>query len=496
MDNRERGLLQQRIALGYADENIEREDDTDPLASKLGGRPLWLDTTSAIPEQNITICEECGLSMVLLAQIYAPLSESPYERVLYIWSCVRRTCTGRPGATRVIRAHLLNPEYALRVVKQKKSEFNKECKQAKSIQHIQNSSAISKPAEGAFDFGSVWRSNAGTHVSTVGDKLFSSPLFSADATVAKASTGTADGKNRTADDLDAVSADLGQLRIDLESPAERTDWNQDLNCVQARYLAFDEEEMDGSPDDAVIGERYRVEIDQALNKIQCASEYNHETQGRSCSKKTRKDEEDDGWTGEKYERTKFPKGADAAFARFAAVVGRNPEQVMRYQFNGIPLLYTLHDEISILLEHSANHGYDDDDDDDDDNNISSGKFSMNNLPRCPRCNGRRIFECQLMPALLTALPLSVKVPLHLADKEGIQVASTADKNPLVGSRLMQSLDLGLEFGTILIFVCENDCHDGKMGTRYLGQSAESMLSYAGAAYYDELALVQLESHLH
>ncbi|KAJ2610010.1 hypothetical protein H4S08_003800 [Coemansia sp. RSA 1365] len=495
MNNIEKGLLQRQITLGYADENIECEDDTGPLASKLGGRPLWLDTTSAIPEQTTAMCEECGLRMVLLAQIYAPLSESPYERVLYIWSCARRTCTGRPGASRVIRAHLLNPEYALKLVKRRRSEFKKECRQAKSTQLTQNSPATSKPAEAAFDFGSVWRSSAGTHVSAVGDKLFFSPLFSADTTVAMAGVDTAAGKKRTEDDINAISADLGQISIDLESSAERTDWAQDLSCVQARYLAFDEE-MDGCSDDAAIGERYRVKIKQALDKIQSASDYNHENQDRLCFEKTRKDEEDDRWTGEEYERAALPKGTDAAFARFAAVVGRNPEQVMRYQFNGIPLLYTLHDEVSNLLDHGHNHGYHDDDDDDDDESSSSSKFSANSLPKCPRCNGRRVFECQLMPALLTALPLSVNVPLHPEDKESIQIASTTGGKPLVGSHLMQSLDLGLEFGTILIFVCENDCHNGKMGTQYLGQSADSMLSYAGAEYYEELALVQLESHSH
>ncbi|KAJ2794593.1 hypothetical protein H4R20_006172 [Coemansia guatemalensis] len=492
--NDKRGLPQQSIALGYADENIERADDTDPLASKLGGRPLWLDSTSPIPAQTVAMCDECGSGMLLLTQTYAPLSESPYDRVLYIWSCARRMCIGKPGAMRVIRGHLLNQEYALRLVRQREGDIMKKSRPMDSAQFPQSASGTSKRSDVLFDFGSVWRTNETAHGSAGGDKLFSSPFFSTRTTETTSGANTAAGGDKSADDLDTLSSNMEQLNINSVATVERVDWAQELNTVQARYLAFDEE-MDVSSDDVDIVERYRAEIDQALDKAQGVGDYSsHQGSGRSCSGRPARDEEDDGWSGEKYERTPFPKGTDAAFQRFSAVVGRNPEQVMRYQFGGTPLLYALHDEVARLLDCGHDRGYDEDDDDEDDNNNSSNKFSTVSLPKCPRCNGRRVFECQLMPALLTALPFSAHVSVHPAGRDGAQTASTAAGQPLVGSRLLQSLDLGLEFGTMLIFVCENDCHDGKAGTQYLGQSAEAMLPYAGAAYYEELALVQLESH--
>ncbi|KAJ2043416.1 hypothetical protein GGH13_009783, partial [Coemansia sp. S155-1] len=214
------------------------------------------------------------------------------------------------------------------------------------------------------------------------------------------------------------------------------------------------------------------------------------------------------WAEEKYERATRPKGTDAAFERFSNVVSQNPEQVVRYQFGGRPLLYTMQDNTARQLLNVASashpmasrlsHGEDDDsedDDDDDDDGASTRQrmhgYSTDGLPKCPRCNGKRVFECQLMPALLTVLPLSDHVAPAPVQNSNPSLPST---RRLVGGRLLQTLDFGMEFGTLLVFVCENDCHNGQTGTEYLGQSTNSMSLHTRAAYFDELVLVQLESH--
>ncbi|KAJ1737108.1 hypothetical protein LPJ72_000780 [Coemansia sp. Benny D160-2] len=258
---------------------------------------------------------------------------------------------------------------------------------------------------------------------------------------------------------------------------------------------------------------------------------------KASQKEARADEVHEEWTDERYEQAVLPKGMDAAFSRFATVVGQNPEQVIRYQHGGIPLLYSLQDSAArtliskdkqsqkILLRPKEKHlsckshqhqnresgnSYDedddddeddyddDDDDDDDDDNGASGaqlsqRYTTENLPRCPACGGRRIFECQLMPALLTELPLSSQA--SAIQKKPHFGAEGSSQNRLVGSQLLHSFDLGVEFGTIMVFVCENDCHGGKTGVDYLGENAQSMAAYAPAAYYEELVLVQQETHV-
>ncbi|KAJ2758956.1 hypothetical protein H4S06_002461 [Coemansia sp. BCRC 34490] len=284
-------------------------------------------------------------------------------------------------------------------------------------------------------------------------------------------------------------------------------------------------------------------MDQALlaasainNGLSSGEDQSQPSKSRKASQKeARADEVHEEWTDERYEQAVLPKGTDAAFSRFATVVGQNPEQVIRYQHGGIPLLYSLQDSAArtliskdkqsqkILLRPKEKHlsckshqhqnresgnSYDedededdydddDDDDDDDDNGASdaqlSQRYTTENLPRCPACGGRRIFECQLMPALLTELPLSSQA--SAIQKKPHFGAEGPSQNRLVGGQLLHSFDLGVEFGTIMVFVCENDCHGGKTGVDYLGENAQSMAAYASAAYYEELVLVQQETHV-
>ncbi|KAJ2164820.1 hypothetical protein IWW41_005157, partial [Coemansia sp. RSA 2522] len=130
-------------------------------------------------------------------------------------------------------------------------------------------------------------------------------------------------------------------------------------------------------------------------------------------------------------------------------------------------------------------GTDSADDDDDDDTMCTDEYLTNKLSPCPHCGGQRVFECQLMPALLTVLEL----PVHMVD------ATVSTKERLAGSELMRAFDMGLEFGTMLVYVCAADCHGGQTGVGYLGNNATSMSKYAGATYYEELVLVQLESHM-
>ncbi|KAJ2841919.1 hypothetical protein J3B02_005737, partial [Coemansia erecta] len=154
MDDRQTGHKQLAVMLGYSDGPMDRSDTSDPLACRLGGQPLWLDETSAVPDPSSGICARCNQEMVLLVQAYVPLDDSAYDRVIYIWACNRRACAGRPGAAKAIRGHLLNKEYALKLLKRKRSADAKN----KNKPPV----AATKPAATAtatlqLDFGSVWR---------------------------------------------------------------------------------------------------------------------------------------------------------------------------------------------------------------------------------------------------------------------------------------------------------------------------------------------------
>ncbi|XP_018420370.1 PREDICTED: programmed cell death protein 2-like isoform X2 [Nanorana parkeri] len=98
--------------------------------------------------------------------------------------------------------------------------------------------------------------------------------------------------------------------------------------------------------------------------------------------------------GEKYEKSDL-KSRDLMFYKFLRKIAPCQQQILRYSCNGQPLCISPLDATS-------------------------------QPPPCPRCGSRRIFEFQLMPALVTML----------------QGAKS---------------DLLLEFGTVLIFTCERSC---------------------------------------
>lgn len=75
-----------KVLLGFQDEMMA--SDTDHFTtSKIGGRPDWCLGSSALPQ-----CGVCGSDLLLVTQIYAPLSSSPYHRTLYVFGCIQPPC--------------------------------------------------------------------------------------------------------------------------------------------------------------------------------------------------------------------------------------------------------------------------------------------------------------------------------------------------------------------------------------------------------------------
>lgn len=102
------------------------------------------------------------------------------------------------------------------------------------------------------------------------------------------------------------------------------------------------------------------------------------------------------------DREAFESAMDATFQKFADRLAQNPEQVIRYEFAGAPLLYSKTDRVGQRL---AGGG----------------------IPPCANCGGRRAFEVQLTPNAIAELE--------------------------AGDLSLE----GMEWGTIIVGVCERDC---------------------------------------
>lgn len=108
---------------------------------------------------------------------------------------------------------------------------------------------------------------------------------------------------------------------------------------------------------------------------------------------------------EKYEKTKAKHG-DAVFASFMKRISLCPEQVLRYSWSASPLF------------------------------ISEPPSNIHQMvPPCAQCGSPRVFEFQLMPALVSLL--------HSTDL---------------------SSELVLEFGTVLIYTCRESCWTSRSNT--------------------------------
>ncbi|NXA45639.1 PDD2L protein, partial [Nothocercus julius] len=98
---------------------------------------------------------------------------------------------------------------------------------------------------------------------------------------------------------------------------------------------------------------------------------------------------------EKYEKSEVKSG-DHAFHKFMKRISVCPEQIIRYSWGGEPLF------------------------------ITSPPVDFNkDIPACSNCGSNRVFEFQLMPALV--------------------------------SMLQSDTDLSVEFGTAIVYTCERSC---------------------------------------
>ena len=115
----------------------------------------------------------------------------------------------------------------------------------------------------------------------------------------------------------------------------------------------------------------------------------------------------------------FESSMDKTFHKFADRLAQNPEQVLRYEFDGQPLLYSSTDAVGKRLapEHTAAPVS---------SKINTSRQG-NGIPRCTNCGSERVFELQLTPHAITELE---------AGEMGLE---------------------GMDWGAIIMAVCSKDC---------------------------------------
>lgn len=123
-----------------------------------------------------------------------------------------------------------------------------------------------------------------------------------------------------------------------------------------------------------------------------------------------------GRGGGKEDKDVFESTIDSTFQKFADRLAQNPDQCIRYEFGGQPLLFSKTDAVGKALH-----------------DVPAAEVGRA-LPRCGGCGAARAFEVQLVPRAI--------VELEEGEGEGADVLG------------------GMDWGTVVVGVCERDCVPG------------------------------------
>lgn len=151
--------------------------------------------------------------------------------------------------------------------------------------------------------------------------------------------------------------------------------------------------------------------------------------------------------GGKEDKEVFESTMDTTFQKFADRLEQNPEQAIRYEFGGQPLLYSKTDAVGKMLHVPApgtGNG----------NGVTT--IGIGGMPRCANCGAKRTFEVQLTPHAIAELE---------AEELSLE---------------------GMDWGTIIVGVCERDCQargvaEGQVGyvEEWAGVQWEELTSAGG-----------------
>ncbi|KAJ5523083.1 hypothetical protein N7513_012627 [Penicillium frequentans] len=396
------------VLLGYADDEV-----IEDTVSHLGGWPKWLADNVA-PPGEFANCKVCNSPMLLLLELHGDLPDHfpTDERRLYIFGCPRKPCNRKPGSIRTYRA--------TRKVNLNSSPQQDEQEGTKEIEQKETTPTPPPQPQQPRDLGaSLFGATALTSsVSANANPFSSNPGSSAGGfanpfAMPKPSTAPAPAPAPAPTPVQSSTNALAESfadKVRISSP-EPSASNPALTTFKPTP------ESSGAlapwPEQAAFPAPYQNYFLDA----------EYETLSRP-STPTVPDNvqmepmEEEGAGGDL--KDTFESELDKAFMKFSTRLSHNPEQVLRYEYRGTPLLCSYADPVGKLLhpEHSAGRV----------TTVGGG-----HMPRCEYCGAQRVFEVQLVPHAISILE---------------------DGRPGVG---LGEGDAGMEWGTIVMGVCSKDC---------------------------------------
>ncbi|CAK7217243.1 hypothetical protein SBRCBS47491_003098 [Sporothrix bragantina] len=409
------------VLLGYADpEDQDAGDDDDgghETVSRLGGRPDWLVAEQAPPSAGLARCLVCKALLVLLLQLNGELPERfpGHERRLYVLACRSKACRRKPGSVRVIRGVRVNAE----VAKAAEAEKEKKAKAADAVKATKSMGSVPGLGNSVFGAANPFSSGGGGSASANPFSLGGSSSSAAGAANPFSLGGAPKTSQQQTSSPTTQSTEKSPVAVDEAAKA--------LPKTFAETLSINNDQAEAAAATVAAPPEPWPAADTwpAAYPVSWIAEAEYETldptpapiSGVVTEAMEVEDGSAGGSGGGKEDKFVFESSMDAAFQKFADRVAQNPDQVIRYEFNGQPLLYNKDDTVAGIWAQSQGGG-----------SISTVLASSSGrLPPCPNCRSRRVFEVQLMPHAIDLLE---------AEELGLE---------------------GMDWGTVLVGVCEKDC---------------------------------------
>ncbi|KAJ5693036.1 hypothetical protein N7462_002459 [Penicillium macrosclerotiorum] len=405
----EEDFTETNVLLGYAAEEV-----IEDTISHLGGWPSWLDTNSP-PPGDYANCKVCNSPMLLLLELHGDLPDDypNNERRLYLFGCPRKPCNRKPGSIRAYRASRKVSVEGHPLPHEKEKQPKQPAKAAEPSPPPKPKQDLGASLFGAASLTSSVSANSNPFSLTPGGASAGANPFAMPkpATPSPAVAQPSSSSTASTNALAETFADKVRISspVPAANPAAVTKQTPESAGAQAPW-----------PAQSVFPAPYK----------QYYLDAEYETMSRPSTPTipenvTMEPMEEEGSGAATDLKDTFESELDKAFMKFSTRLEHNPEQVLRYEYRGAPLLYSYADPVGKRLhpEHAAGRV------------TTTGGGSM---PPCEYCGSQRVFEVQLVPHAISMLE---------EGREGVGLGEG---------------DAGMEWGTIIMGVCGKDCAPEQM----------------------------------
>lgn len=382
--------VQTNVTLGYAAEAPAGDE-----ISHVGGHPTWLDG-NVKPSADFAKCKICNNYMSLLLQLQADLQQQfpDDERRLFVWCCRKKQCWRKNGSIKAFR----------------------EVKKAKP-----RKTQTPRPQQQA---------NASQPQTNLGNQLFSSPSSPPPSQNLNPSATSSSTMNPFSVQPATNSNPLSDLAAKSPQPPTQS-FAQKLTISSSKPESQPQPNSDPWPPNSSFPPPLpHFYLDAEAEYLEPDTKPTAESSSSNTGYNSRITElEDDGPSSAAAEKDLYESPHDKTFSHFTKILAQNPEQILRYEFGGSPLLYSSADQVAthfVLPGHQLHQ-----------------KVKMagpvKGIPNCRYCGAARVFEMQLVPCLIFELEKDNEEALKLDGQEG------------------------MEWGTIIVGCCSKNCGDEAEG---------------------------------